>query len=482
MIAPFLMCLALGTPSTGSVEVSLRQAGDETLISVRARAVHADDVLRELASKTGRDVIGLDESKLLDAVDVELVDRPLDAVVDWVAGAAGMRAQVKARSIAVRPDLSAEAKAGDAADMADVMYVRALHRYPDALESAEAELTLGKIQESRGNDVAARLHYDTMLLKNPDSHLGSEALLHSARIQMRLEEWTDAAKRWSKLANRPQPNEYAVSARVEMARCLALSPTDGPLALPLIDSIETNWPATNGDERADRLYVRAAALVASKKGDEAMRVLESAMRLGLDQASSLDALRIRAAALELIGRPGEASLAWLAFASECSDKRRDEAYFRAATSAAQAKDFLGVLFIERTAAVGGHATRIRTLADEARSALGLVDAPTESLTDRIGRAERAFDADDFAEAGSVAEAVWSERAKLDENDVVRALVLRVRCTEIAQGVDPAITQIKEALGDVRRSENRKRLYLLAGELYEKHQQWDLAAGAYGGRL
>ena len=46
----------------------------------------------------------------------------------------------------------------------------------------------------------------------------------------------------------------------------------------------------------------------------------------------------------------------------------------------------------------------------------------------------------------------------------------------------AIEVLKDALQEIRRPENRRRIYLLAGELYEQRSQWELAAQAYGGRL
>lgn len=467
---------------TNKVDVRVATIGEDVFYSVRARAVPANEILRTLAEESSRDIVGLEGLGELDPVDVDLVERPLDVVVDWVAGAAGLRAQVKLKAIAVRKDLGETARPADLHDMADVMYVRALNRYPDAVQADEAELHLARIQEGRGNLAAARQHFDVIPLRHPDSPLVVESLLRTARIQMTLEEWKDAATRWSKLANRPEPNKYLVEARVEMARCLALSPDDAKLALSIIDSVDELYPATTTPEIADRSYVRAAALVGQGRGNEAMTALEKGMSLGLGQAASLDALRVRAAALDLVKRPGEAARAWLAFATECSDKVREDAYLRAATSAENAKDYLGVLFIERSAKVVGADTRLRPIADRARVALGLSEAPLEAPTERLTRAEHAYELGEYVEAAQFVDSALLDRDRLDEADLVRALVVRARCTEIARGLAPAIEQVKSALGDVRRPENRKRLYLLAGELYTKHEQWELAAGAYGGRL
>ena len=80
------------------------------------------------------------------------------------------------------------------------------------------------------------------------------------------------------------------------------------------------------------------------------------------------------------------------------------------------------------------------------------------------------------------ESLWRDRARLSEPDLVRAALVRARCVDAADGVAPAIELLKEALGEIKRPEGRRRIYLLAGELYEKRSQWELAAQAYGGRL
>ena len=83
----------------------------------------------------------------------------------------------------------------------------------------------------------------------------------------------------------------------------------------------------------------------------------------------------------------EASRAWLAFARTCADDRKRDAFVRAAQSADKAGDFLGVLFIERTAVGSGAESRIRPIADAARATLGLEEHAEESLIERLSRAE-----------------------------------------------------------------------------------------------
>lgn len=474
-----LALLALAAPQ--SADVSVHEKDGEVLCTVRARRVRVDDLLRDIASQSSREIEGLERIREFAAVDVDLVDRPLEMVVDWVAGAAGLRAQAKAKTITVKPDLDGSATISELEDLADVMFVRALRRFPEAQMAAEAEMRLGDLQAARMNDGAARAHYEALVRAHPDSNLVGEALMRSASILSRQGSWKEAATRWSQLANRPAPNPFAVKARVELARSLAFS-GDGRQALAMIGALDNAAPPESAAESAERLYVRAAALVALGNGNEALAMLDTAMKAGLDQASSIDVMALRADALDHADRPTDAARAWLAFAQACQDERRKDAFIRAATSANKSSDLLGVLFIERLAVGSGAEARIRPLADAARATLGLLEHTEESMVERLARAEIQAEDGAFPQAAKTIESVWRDRARLTEADVVRAVIVRARCADAADGVQAAIEQLKTALGEVRRPEGRKRIYLLAGELYENHSQWELAAQAYGGRL
>jgi hypothetical protein len=451
------------------------------LCTVKAQHAGVDALLRELGQQSSREILGLDPSWVFDPIDVDIADRPLDLTVDGLAGAAGLRAQVKAGSITVRPDLDENASVEQLEDMAEVMFVRALRRFPEADGAAEAEMRLGEIQESRKHDEAARAHYDGVVRAHPDSPLVSEALLRAAMLHQRHGEWVDAASRWSQLANRPPPNPFAVKARVELTRCLAFQ-GDGRQALALIEALDRTMPPENQAERADRLYVRAAALVAADRGPEALTALDEAMTIGLDQASTSDAVRLRAEAFDRAGMPADAARSWLAFASTGNDDRRRTACVRAARSAAKAGDLLGVLFVERMAQGSGAETDILPIADAAREGLGFSAQKADVRLARLKSAEEQCAAKDFEKASGTLATFWRERAVFAEPDLTRAVIVHARCTDAAAGAEAAVAELRAALEDVRYPENRRLLYLLAGELYEGHEQWDLAAQAYGGRL
>ncbi len=462
--------------------VSVRTENDETLCTVKATQVGVDVLLRELAQKCGRDLVGLDASMVFDPIDVDLADRPLDITVDGLAGTAGLRSQVKSSSITLRPDLDDTASIEQLEDMAEVMFVRALRRFADSEGAAGAEMALGEIQESRQHDTAARSHYDALVRAHPDSPLVGEALMRASILRQRHGEWADAAAGWSQLANRPPPNPYAVKARIELTRCLAFQ-GDGHQALALIDALDRLMPSESKAETADRMFVRAAALVAADRGADALVALDAAMAAGLDQASGADALRLRAEAFERADMPGEAARAWLAWSSSGGgDDRRRTALARAARSASKAGDMLGVLFVERLAAGTSAEQDVLPVADGAREKLGLEVKKVDVRAVRIDHAEELCISGEFDEALRALDTPWNERVSLSEPDLTRVVLVHARCTGAMVNAEAAVGELRLALDDVRYPENRRRIYLLAGELYENASQWELAAQAYGGRL
>jgi tetratricopeptide (TPR) repeat protein len=477
-----LWLLLLVPLSVDDPVVTVRTENDETLCTVKATQVSVDVLLRDLAQKSGRDLIGLDASMVFDPIDVDLADRPLDITVDGLAGTAGLRAQVKSSSITLRPDLDDKASIEQLEDMAEVMFVRALRRFPDSDGAASAEMALGEIQESRRHDTAARAHYEALVRSYPDSPLVSEALLRKSLLHERHGEWSEAATGWSLLANRPPPNPYAVQARVELTRCLAFQ-GDGLQALALIDALDRMMPPETKAEGADRKFVRAAALVAAGRGADALSVLDEAMAAGLDQASSADAVRLRAEAFDRADMPGEAARAWLAWSNTGGgDDRRRTALARAARSASKAGDLLGVLFIERMAEGTSAQSDIQSVADAAREGLGLEVKKVDVRALRIDRAEELCRSGEFDEALRALDTPWNERASLSEPDLTRVVLVHARCTGAMVNAEAAVGELRMALDDVRYPDNRRRIYLLAGELYENTSQWELAAQAYGGRL
>lgn len=474
-----LFCGANQTPSDFQIDV--KTVDEEVSCTIHARHARIADLLTELCAKTNRTLEGLDSIGNVPAVDVDLVDRPIAIAVDAMAGAAGLRAHVKSSAIRVELDLDEEATPDQLEAMAEVAYLRALRRFPEGEPAAQAQMRLGEMQERRKNEGAARAHYESLVRSRPESPLVGEALWRLAGIHDRAGEFGDAAVRYSQLANLPGPNPYSLKARIALARSLA-NKGDGLQALALIDAIDRATPSITKEDHAERLFVRVAALVAVGRGTEALEELDAAMRLGIAIASNPEVRLLRARALSRAGLDVEASRIWLEIAVRGDVTTKHAAFVEAARCALAGGDALGVLFIERSAIGSGAEDEIAELAARARHELGLPATTEPGMEERLAHAEELIQNGAFAEALDVIGPAWRKRSNLGEADVVRAAVVQARAIDAERGIDPAIETLRAALTSVTEVEHRKHIYLLAGELYERHLLWELAAEAYGGRL
>lgn len=465
----------------GDFQLEVKTVDEEVLCTVHARHARVADILTELCAKTERTIEGLASIDSAPTIDVDLVDRPIAVAIDAMAGAAGLRAYVKSSAVRIEADLDENATPEQLEAMAEVAYLRALRRFPDGEAAAQAKMRLGETQERRKNDGAARAHYESLVRTRPESPLVGEALWRLAHIHEHANEFGDAAVRYSQLANLPGPNEFSLKARIGLARSLA-NKGDGLQALALIDAIDRATPSVTKEDHAERLFVRVAALVAVGRGAEALEELDAAMHLGMSIASNPEVRQLRARALSRAGLDVEASRVWLEIATRGEGAAKHAAYVEAARSALAGGDALGVLFIERSAAGSGAEDEIAEISARARHELGLPATTEPGMEERIANAEEQCANGAFADALNTIGPAWRKRPNLGEADVVRAAIVQARATESQRGIDPAIEVLRAALTSVTEVEHRKRIYLLAGELYERHTLWELAAEAYGGRL
>lgn len=121
---------------------------------------------------------------------------------------------------------------------------------------------------------------------------------------------------------------------------------------------------------------------------------------------------------------------------------------------------------------------------EARTALGLVAAVDPEVATPLERLELAeswiTDGRD-AEVEELLEGLWQDRASLGEEGISRVFRLRGILLERGVGLARALEVLRAARLTLEQPENRARLDRLAGELLVKHERFDQAADAYGGR-
>lgn len=472
MITALLLALA---PTQADFAATLRVEDGETLCTLAGRGVRVEDALRRLAHLGGRTIEGLEGSRGDALVDLDLRDRPFEQCLRVLAGCAGLDARLDEGAIV----LSAPS---DAAEQAELAWLRAVRAHPDRPEAAQARLALGQAELRRGNAAGARVHWQSLVAAHSTSMEAAEALLLTGRTLELEGEWSEAAVAWSQLANHGLQHPWQTEARLGLARAWSMK-GDGHLALSILESLEQLHPLAGPDEVVERLLAKARALQVAGRAVDALDALRAAARLDPLRIERPDALELHAGICAAAGLHGEAARLWFASAAKLEGAARARHLAEAAREADLDGDLLGLLFLERVAKGSSASTEVEHFAAKARGTLGS-DASLAQLaaSARLERARELRAEGACARALVVAEPLVAERGGLDEDAWLLAVELAARCADEAHGVERAVLVVKEALARTNVDASRRRLCLVAGELYEAREMWDLAADAFGGQL
>ena len=475
-----LVAIALAAQAS-TAEIAVRAGGEQELWSVRARSASPAEVLAELAARSGRELAGLGAvAPDADPIAVELVDRPLAHVVHCLAGAAGLRARVGATSVELLPLPAEEPAAAELDEQEALAWERFLRAFPRHELAGEAEFALGALAERAGDPTAAVAHYERVASEHPRSLRTPDALLAAGLAHARAGRLEAAGASFGALAGLDREHPHHARARLELARTIALR-GDGRQAGLLLDALDRLHPARDDQERSERFEVRARALLASGKPRQALDALAAATAL-----SGVEAERVPedllARIYEALGRPGEASRAWLASSRDGEGDQAARALAEAARLAHAAGDDLAVLFLERRAHQLGCAAELAKWSEASRARLGLATGSTPPAVEEVELAEQMLAAGNAARARPVLERVWRDRRSLDPQLLVRAASAHARATSAGDGLEAAIAVVRAALEIAEDAESVRALHVLAGELFEAHERFDDAARAYGGEL
>lgn len=472
MIAALLLALA---PAQADFAATLRVEDGETLCTLAGRGVRVEDALRRLAQLGGRELQGLESLRADALVDLDLRDRPLEQCLRVLAGCAGLAARLEQGAIVLSMPV-------DAAEQAELAWLRAVRAHPERPEAAKARLALGQAELRRGNAAGARVHWQALVASHSTTMEAAEALLLTGRTLEQEGEWSDAAVAWSQLANHGFEHPWQSEARLGLARAWSMK-GDGHLALSILESLEQLHPVANPAELVERLLAKARALRVAGRAVDALGALREAARLDPSRAERADALELHASICSDAGLHGEAARLWFSSAVKLEGEARANHLREAAREADLDGDLLGLLFLERVAKGTSVSTEVERLAAKARGTLGS-DASLAQLAApaRLDRARELRAEGACARALVVAEPLVAERGTLDEGAWLQAVELAARCADEAHGVERAIAIVKDALARTSADASRRRLCLVAGELYEAREMWDLAADAFGGQL
>lgn len=488
MILSLLLTLALqsGDPLPFTVEVE--SLDGETWCTVQAENQPLSSILTELGQQLDVRIEGMDAPELSTPVTIDMRMRPLARVLDASLGSVGLRIARRGNRWTIRGSMSETLSADELREMSMIAYLRATRSYPNHPEAAGAEMSQGELQMERGNHSAAKDHFDNLVRAFPESDQVPQALMRAGTALQELGDWSQAAKRYEDLLHLDFASEFESRARLELARCNA-EMGEWQRSLFMLDALESNTPPSDAAEGQDRILIRAKALIRAQEYAKALERLGEMNRYLQTPAQDVEALRLRASALERMGAYGEAGRAWLATSLRTEGEEREHAKAKAAELALQAGDELGALLVTgakpgESGEPAGEDDRLGQLGREAIDRLGLgSDAIANTSVElEARRGARLVEEGNYLEAISVLRPLTEKRDELGEQRSVDVFIAYARCVEQLGDVADVVRFLRAEVPGVLDSENRRRIYLFAAEMFERHEMLDEAVAAYRGRL
>lgn len=452
----------------------------ELLVTVHARDVAVDQVVRAIAQKANLTLAGFDPAKRHPLVAVELDQRPLDMVLEFVLGSVGLEYERSGANLTVH----GHDRAKDALlERAQASYLRATSFFPKSRYAAKARIAQGWLAQQRGDLSTALNMYQLVVQNYPDSPELPRAYLESGRVSEALGNWREASASYDSLSQLTVPHDFHAEQRLGRARCdIALAEPEA--ALYKLKTLDLNIPAFDDDELAERILVRAQAHNGLRDYRTALIDLDQIDQLNSPLIHSADYLRATAIALEGLGMYGPAGTAWLAYSKTSSGADRQTAVETSVDLFMKAGDEVNALFAVRFAESLGSTQRVALLKEQLFVRLGLdqLETPGEQngAAARLEKSREAWASGDVGTAYGLLGPLVGNLAALDDVQRAEAAILWARCLDRLEGLDAAINFLREARPQLTAMDNQARLDLMAAELFEANDMFDEAVDAYGG--
>lgn len=453
----------------------------ELLVSVEARDKQVNEVVAAIAKEAGLEVTGFEPDKRQPLVAVELSQRPLDMVLEFVLGSVGFEYDRAGTTLNVHGH---EGDTPGLLNRAQVAYARATNSYPKSSHAPGARLAQGWIAEQKGDLSSALNMYQLVPEVYPNSTEVAEAYYHSGHISEELGNWRDAVQSYDKLSETSIEHNFHAQQRLGRARCdIALGDPVG--ALYKLKTLDLNMPARTDAELAERTLVRARAHNGQRDYKAALIDLDEIDQLNSPLVTSPEYLRTTAIALEGLGLFGPAGQSWLAYAKGAKGSDRQSALEMAVELFLQADDEVNALFAVRFGEEFGQTPKLAMLKEQLYDRLGLSELepeaqPGNSPAERLERAEAAWNDDDVGGAYGELGPMIANPGQLTDAQRTTASGLWARCLDRLEGIDSAMAFLRTTRPTIQSLENRTKLDLVAAGLFEARDMYDEAVDAYGG--
>jgi len=485
-----LLLFALATQAN-DVQVAIETFDGTTLCSIQAEQASPQAIFsalmreaRPLPGVGSLTVVGADRIPAEPLLDFALTERPFGEVLSVIMGCVGLRVERRAKTLVIHPESTPGASNTALLERARRNLFSALTKHPNTSASPRILFSLSRVEEKLGAPDAAQGHLRQLAEEYPQSDLVPKALSQAGAILQRAGQWGEAKQVLGELCNLPYAHDFYPHGLLELARCHAQL-SEGREGLRVLDALDAIWALEDVDAtratRAERLFVRAACLYEADDAGQALVLLDNCNDLGYRGYLDPEVFPLRAQALEAVGRPADAAIAWLAWSRH---QGGEQAIKEASRLALVAGDQLAMDLIYARAVELGLEGAIEGLRYEARARLGLSTEGMEPDTPAglvlLGRTR--LDSGDAQGALDVLEQAKSQRGQLEESDILALNILLARAAHQVYGVDEAVTEMREGLSMLSRRGDRAQIYLIAAEFYEAAGRYEDAIDAYGGRL
>lgn len=479
----------------GDVQVKIETIDGAAHCTVRAEQASPQvvfgSIMREARPLPGVGsllVVGADLIPAEPPLDFVLTERPFGEVLGIVMGSVGLRLEHNAGTLIIHPESTPDASNSELLERSRRSLISTLTKHPNNDVSPRVLYSLARVEEKLGEFDAAQGHLRQLAEEYPASDMVPRALSKASMILQRAGQWGEAKQVLGDLCNLPYAHDHYPFGLLELARCHAQL-SEGREGLRVLDALDAIWGLEKIDdtraERAERLFVRAACLFEAGDPGQALVLLDNCNDLGHRGDLDPQVFPLRAKALEAVGRPADAAIAWLARSRGAKDERvQEQSLKEAARLALVADDQLSMDLIYACGVELGLEDSLRGLRFEARARLGLttdgMDPDTATGLILLGRTR--LDSGDAEGALSVLVQAKTHRDELEGTDLLDLNILLGRASQQVLGVDEAVAEMRQGLTSLTRRGDRAQIYLLAAEFYEAAGRYDDAIDAYGGRL
>ncbi|MCA9000321.1 MAG: hypothetical protein KDB61_00260 [Planctomycetes bacterium] len=484
-----------------TVEVTKDAISGEILLTVRAQDASMRQLMkiitRDLSEAMHREInlVGLDRIAREPKATVYLIERPWQDALRWIAGSAGLSVVASASRIQIQEELPAYPKPQELLLRSLLAHRQLLASYPENPRVPGLLMETGKIAAELGPAFysSAVESFDTIINEHSETSLLWEAYYRLGDVYFAMGEWDKAALEYHEVADSAISHGYHVPARKALTRalCEAGRNTENPIiredygnkAVLTVEALDLCYPASEREEQRERAILLGTALSLTSDPIRALRALDLAVSKSPSGGNDPEILTARAVALSRAGQHGDSSTAWLAVGRQATGEEREEAFLSAAQEALAGDFSLAVMGIHAMAEKEGFGQRLASVNLEAKLRLGIEnEVEGYTLVQRLHRAMQFHKRREHKLAVEAMRPLFVRRSEfkpVERQELALALAKSLNAENLYKD---AIETLRLHASEAEYAADREKVYRLAAQIHEAHDNYPAAILALKGTL